>query len=74
MKTWKQTIDPLIKKYKTQTDKIFADFNKEIKAKKLSSTAETNELWRSKYADKFKKAEEKHHSEYKAVWTKFYSK
>lgn len=74
MKTWKQTIDPIIKKYKSQTDKIFADFNKEVKAKKLVSTAETNDLWRSKYANKLKKVDDKHDLEYKSVWTKFHSK
>ena len=72
MKTWKQTISPLLKKYKSDTDKVFSAYNKEVKSKKLTSISDTNTLWRSKYAAKLDKIDKAHDIAYKKVWTEFH--
>lgn len=72
MATWKETISPLLKKYKTQTDRVFSAYNKELKTKKISSTAEMNKLWREKYKSKLDAIEKRHNQEYKKVWERFY--
>jgi Spy/CpxP family protein refolding chaperone len=74
MKTWKQTIDPLLKKFKAQTDKIFQQYNKEVKEKNITATSEMNKLWNSKYKEKLEAIEKKHDEEYKKVWYKFHKK
>jgi hypothetical protein len=74
MKTWKQTIDPLLKKFKGQTDKIFQQYNKEVKEKNITATSEMNKLWNSKYKEKLEAIEKKQDEEYKKVWYKFNKK
>lgn len=74
MKTWTEYISPFLKKNEKETDKIFNAYDKEVKAKKLTTTSELNTLWRTKYASKLKSWEEKHEREYKKLWTKFHKK
>jgi hypothetical protein len=73
MKTWLETITPFLKKEEKLTDKIFADFEKEKKAKKIKTVAEENALWR-KYAPKLKAIEDSHEVEYMKIWNKFHKK
>ena len=74
MKTWSETINPYLKKWKAETDKIFTAYNKEVKQKKLTSISETNKLFREKYQPKIDKFEEKHDKEYKKIWNKYHKK
>jgi hypothetical protein len=74
MKSWVQTITPLLNKQEKETNKLFASFEKEKTSKKLKTTAEENSLWRSKYASKLKDIEAKHEKEYNIIWKKFHSK
>jgi hypothetical protein len=74
MKTWLETITPFLKKEEKLTDKIFADFEKEQKAKKIKTVSEENALWRSKYAPKLKAIEDNHEVEYMKIWNKFHKK
>jgi hypothetical protein len=64
----------LIKKFDVDTRKIFTSYNKEVKAKGLSTIAETNKLWRSKYAPKLDKIEKIHDEEYKVLWNSYHRK
>lgn len=70
---WTKVITPFLKKYKKQTDAIFRAYNKEVKAKKLTTIPETNGLWREKYASKMDAIEKKHDIEYKKIWNKFHN-
>lgn len=74
MKTWTEIINPFLKKWKAQTDKIFVAYNKEVKQKKLTAITETNKLWKEKYKDKLDILEAKHDEEYKKIWNKFNKK
>ena len=74
MKTWREYIEPFLKKNEKETNKIFEAFEKEKKAKKITTISEENTLWRSKYAPKLKVWEEKHEREYKKLWSKFHKK
>jgi hypothetical protein len=74
MKTWLETITPYLKKSEKITDKIFSDFEKEKKAKKIKSVSEENSLWRSQYAPKLKAIEDKHEIEYMKIWNKHHKK
>lgn len=74
MKTWNEIINPYLKKYKSQTDKVFTAYNKEVKQKKITSIAETNKLFKEKYQNKIDILEEKHNEEYKKIWNKFHKK
>jgi cyclopropane fatty-acyl-phospholipid synthase-like methyltransferase len=73
-KTWKETITPHLNKVDRETKKIFNSFEKEKKSKNLTSTAETNQLWRSKYKTKLDNFLAKTDEEYKKIWNKFYLK
>lgn len=64
----------LLKKFEAETDKIFATYNKEVKTKGLTSIADTNKLWRAKYAAKLEKIEKAHHERYKVLWNSFHNK
>ena len=48
---WKK-VHAHIKKYESDTDKLLAAFYKEAKAKGLTSKADKDKLWQSKYGDK----------------------
>ena len=71
-KTWRETVNPITKKFKLETDKLFAAYNKEIKAKGITTTAEHNELWREKYSEKFNKIDKRHAKEYKKAFLNFH--
>ena len=73
-KTWKQTINPVLARFKKETDKIFSDYNKEVKQKKLTTISDTNKLWNEKYKSKFDRIEKKHNEEYSVIWYKFHKK
>ena len=64
----------LLKKFQVDTDKIFASYDKEVKAKGLTSIADTNKLWRSKYAKKLEKIEKMHHERYRVLWNSYHNK
>lgn len=64
----------LLKKHQLVTDKIFDTFDKEAKAKGLTSVADTNKLWRSKYATKLEKIEKIHDERYRVLWNSYFLK
>lgn len=73
-KTYEQAIAPLSKRMEKEMDKLFSDFEKEKNIKKITSTAESNKLWDSKYQPKFKKLRAKHVKEGQLVWDKYFKK
>jgi len=64
----------LLKKFKEDTDKIFAAFDKEVKSKGLTTISDTNKLFKSKYAPKLEKIEKAHHEKYKTLWNSYFLK
>lgn len=74
IKTWRETVNPITKKFKIETDKLLAAYDKEAKSKGITTTAEHNELWREKYRSKFEKIEKRHAAEYKKAWFAHYPK
>lgn len=62
----------LLKKFQADTDKIFAAYDKEVKSKGLTSIADTNKLFRSKYAPKLEKIEKAHHEKYRTLWNSYH--
>jgi aminoglycoside N3'-acetyltransferase len=73
-KTWKQVIQPHLDKDEKEFKKIFAAFEKEKKAKNITSTADNNKLWNAKYKDKFDAKMKKSREEYTKIWTKYHQK
>lgn len=73
-KTWKETIKPFLAKYKKDTDKVFAAYNKEVKKLKLTANNDLNNLWNKKYKSKMDKLEDWHDKEYRKIWNEFHKK
>ena len=74
MKTYQQALKPVTSKLKKETDKIFADFNKEKESKKITTTTESNKLWNSKYSKKFDKAMKFHNGEAIKIYNEYHKK
>ena len=74
MENFKKEVGPLLKKFKERTDKIFLQYNKEVKAKNITSISEQNKLWREKYKERLEKIEKEHNEKYKKLWYKFFKK
>ena len=49
VKSWRSVVDPITKKFKIQTDRLFASYARQVKAQGITTTAEHNKLWREKY-------------------------
>jgi len=62
MKTKEELKTAQLKKLKDQTDKIFAEFNAELKKKKANLTTDINKLFTPKYSTKIEKALKDHKS------------
>ena len=60
MKTREELKNAQLKKLKDQTDKIFADFDAELKKKKANLTTDINKLFTPKYSTKIEKALKDH--------------
>ena len=73
-KTWKEVIQPYLDKDEKEFKKIFSAFNKEKEAKKITSTADSNKLWDSKYKSKFDAKMKKSQEEYTKIWNKYHKK
>jgi hypothetical protein len=73
-KTWKEVIQPHLDKDEKAFKKIFSDFDKEKKAKNITSTADNNKLWDSKYKAKFDAKMKKSQEEYTKIWNKYHKK
>jgi hypothetical protein len=74
MKTYQQALKPVTSKLKKETDKIFVDFNKEKESKKITTTAESNKLWNSKYSKKFDKTMKSHNIEAIKIYNEYHKK
>jgi hypothetical protein len=74
MKTYQEAIKPVLAKYEKEVNKIFADFNKEKQAKKITTTAESNKLWDSKYAKKFDTWKTKSIKHTTKIWNEYHKK
>lgn len=70
--TWQKMIGPLIKKYDSETKKIFKAHKDEIKRRKIKSVSENNKLWNTKYKPKLNIIEKKHDIAYKKIWSKYH--
>jgi len=73
-KTWSATINPHLKKMDKSFGAIFSSFEKEKKAKGLTTILEENKLWVSKYQPKMDKLSKEIDAEYKKIYRKFHSK
>jgi hypothetical protein len=60
MKTKEELKTAQLKKFKSQTDKIFSQFNAELKKKKATLTADINKIFTPKYSSKIEKATKDH--------------
>jgi len=74
MKTYQQALKPVVSKMQKETDKIFADFNKEKESKKITLTVESNKLWNSKYSKKFDKIMKSHKIEAIKIYDQYHKK
>jgi hypothetical protein len=74
MKTYQQSLKPVTSKLKKETDKIFADFNKEKETKKITTTSESNKLWDGKYSKKFDKTMKSHNVEAIKIYNEYHKK
>ena len=74
MKSWKQTIDPILRRTQVKFDKIQSDFNSEVKENKITDTENRNKLWNKKYAPKFDKIMKSHKVEVQKIWDKYHKK
>jgi len=74
MKTYQQALKPVVSKLQKESDKIFADFNKEKESKKITSTVESNKLWNSKYSKKFDKIMKSHKIEAIKIYDEYHKK
>ena len=62
MKTKEELKAAQLKKLKAQTDKIFAQFNAELKKKKANLTTDINKIFTPKYSSQIEKALKDHKS------------
>ena len=74
MKTYQEAIKPILTKMQKETDKILSDFKKEKELKKITTTAENNKLWNSKYAKKFDKAMSNHKAAVIKIYDRYHKK
>lgn len=75
VKSWSEYIKPFLKKWENKSNKLFLEFDKEIKTKKgILTTADYNKLWDKKYKLRFENMQKKQQDEYKKVWLKFHNK
>jgi len=73
-KTWKQVVQPHLDKLDKSFKKIQSDFEKEKKAKGITTIVDNNKLWNTKYKPKFDALMRKSQDEYTKIWNKYHGK
>jgi len=68
MKTWKQKIDPHLRKLDREANKLFKEYYKELNTRKIVSIASSNTLWNYKYSSKLNKIMEDYNKQYVLLW------
>lgn len=70
---WAKEFEKVLGPFQKKTDKLFADFDKEV-AKKPMTTSERNELWRKKYQARFDALDKAEDAAYTRLWNKYHDK